>query len=969
MPRDNGVSTGSNVYFATDSGGVAAGVVGSGHTSEIELNASNYDRDFTRKNLSFYFKEIFYANTVVHVKLDGSAYSSFTKTVKLIDTIDSARSYTGTFSNGDVSFASVAGGIYHIYVDNVDTGTDFTVQADAASADLNYSSLFSLTLNSNAPTPGTAIGVSQITLGTGGALSSPYPSVAPDTISFQWYSSGDGNTWSPIAGATGASYTPQSADLQKYLRCTATGNGKYVGAASINTDQVKPTIQSATISLHPTSPYLAAGAVIQVSSVALNGGQTPTISSDNFTFDWQYSSDGTTGWTSFSPMQAGTYYTVAAGDLGRYIRCVVSGKSGVYLGSANSNRMGPVKMLLKSAGLDTATPATGLSIAVNSVTKSDDTSITLPSADLTYQWQVSVDGATGWTNAAGTGAATQSYTPANAEAGKYLRCGVTGINTLVGTVYATTANPIKSSIASATLQPAYAAVDALISVSKIQLKDVSNSEVNVDTINFDYQWQSSGDGVSNWSNIVGAISIEYTPGIENWTTPTYLRCFITGKNNYAGTAYTAMVRVQMPVASVTLNKNATYAGDTIFVQSVSDIKNGTVAVNGTNLTYLWQVRAEGSAEWANAAGTGATASSYTPVQTEVGKYLRCVVTGQGSYIGSQFSEAANVKIAPASAALGSNTAALDQSIAVLKITLNDAVPGTQVNADTTNFEYQWQIKDGSSWVAASNADNKGISYTPIGNDWAKQLRCVITGKGLYAGSTSAAISGIVTRPITSATLSFQNPVVGTAVAVSSVESGGGSVGSISTDVTFQWKVSDNGTDWANAAGSATAQSYTPVIADLNKYLKCEVTGVAAKGYMSTVNAVANDTVKAALQSGTVGSNYYVTNPQILSKVLVDIGNSSSQEVMANTTDFTYQWRRSKTSSGTFEDIAGATTPSYTPVIADITYWLECFVTGHNMYTGSASMKTTEAIQAMPLSSATISRHTADRCILASGHSA
>src|SRR6478752_7443090 len=43
--------------------------------------------------------------------------------------------------------------------------------------------------------------------------------------------------------------------------------------------------------------------------------------------------------------------------------------------------------------------------------------VTGGSGTITYQWQQSTDGSTGWTNSTGTGATTATYTPSSAVAG------------------------------------------------------------------------------------------------------------------------------------------------------------------------------------------------------------------------------------------------------------------------------------------------------------------------------------------------------------------------------------------------------------------------------------------------------------------------------------------------------------------------------------------------------------------------
>ena len=79
-------------------------------------------------------------------------------------------------------------------------------------------------------------------------LTDPDGSISGET--WKWESSSDINTgWAAISGATSASYTPVAADLNKYLRATASytdpeGSGKSAHAVSANPVQAEPVTNS-----------------------------------------------------------------------------------------------------------------------------------------------------------------------------------------------------------------------------------------------------------------------------------------------------------------------------------------------------------------------------------------------------------------------------------------------------------------------------------------------------------------------------------------------------------------------------------------------------------------------------------------------------------------------------------------------------------------------------------------------------
>ena len=70
---------------------------------------------------------------------------------------------------------------------------------------------------------------------------------------------------------------------------------------------------------------------------------------------------------------------------------------------------------------------------------------TTPSTNLSYQWEVSADGSTGWTDAAGAGSGTSAYTVAGTDASKYLRVRVTSADA-AGSLYSSSSAQVPYTI-------------------------------------------------------------------------------------------------------------------------------------------------------------------------------------------------------------------------------------------------------------------------------------------------------------------------------------------------------------------------------------------------------------------------------------------------------------------------------------------------------------------------------------------
>ena len=160
---------------------------------------------------------------------------------------------------------------------------------------------------------------------------------SPSSYARQWQRSADGSSWSDISGATGTTYTTVSSDDLQYIRARVTATnveGSSAPAASPATGQI--TYNTPTNSAVPTT-----SGTESVGSVLTSTTGTWTNSPTSYTYQWQQSDDGSTGWANISGATANNY-TLGVGDEGKYLRCVVTATNSGGSASANSAASGQI---------------------------------------------------------------------------------------------------------------------------------------------------------------------------------------------------------------------------------------------------------------------------------------------------------------------------------------------------------------------------------------------------------------------------------------------------------------------------------------------------------------------------------------------------------------------------------------------------------------------------------------------------
>ena len=421
-------------------------------------------------------------------------------------------------------------------------------------------------------------------------------------MSWQWASSESRTSgWSDIPGATSSTYTVIAADVGNFLRATVRyddGDGLDKSAEAVPTTAVVED-DDGVVTLSSSSPMV--GETVTATLTDPDGGVTGAA------WQWATSSNGTSNWTNIARANSRTY-TVAAGDVGSYLRATV-----IYDDAAGAGK-----------GAEEVTAA---------VTEDDDGSVTLsPSSpevgervtavlsdpdggvtNRTWQWHISSNGTSSWTIV--LGATSSTFAVTETHVGRYLRATASytdavgsGKSAEAVTTAAVAPDDDGRATLSETMPTAGDTVTARI--------DDPDGGVTGET----WQWHISPNGASNWVIILGATSSSYTATTAN--VGSYLRATASYTDSVgpgkSANAVTAAAVAEDDDGRVTLSTRTPEVGSAIRA-SLSDPDGGV-----TGATWQWEKSSNGSTGWTDI--QGATSGSYTPGESDAGIFLRATVS-------------------------------------------------------------------------------------------------------------------------------------------------------------------------------------------------------------------------------------------------------------------------------------------------------------------------------------------------------
>ncbi|MBF0142832.1 MAG: putative Ig domain-containing protein [Magnetococcales bacterium] len=385
----------------------------------------------------------------------------------------------------------------------------------------------------------------------------------------------------------------------------------------------------------PTGSVAVSGTASEDSTLSVSNSLGDVDGMGVVSYKWQSSANGTSGWTDIPGATLSSLTLDQQSLVGKYIRAVAS-----YTDSFGAPESVASAATAKVVNVNDAPTGT----VTVSGTASEDSTLTVSNSlgdvdgmgVVSYKWQSSENGSSGWTDI--TGADGYSFLNLDNQTlvGKYIRA-VANYTDGFGT-FESVASAATTKVANVNDAPT-GTVTVSGTVSEDCVLTASNSLGDADGMGtVSYKWQSSANGSSGWTDISGAINstlrldqqallgksvravASYTDGLETLESVASAATAAVGSINDAPTVTGSVVNIRSrPLAGATFSVTADgryvafsgVAGDLVpgDTNGVSDVFLRDTLTGAITLVSR------------SASGTLGNAHSYSPVLSSDGRYV------------------------------------------------------------------------------------------------------------------------------------------------------------------------------------------------------------------------------------------------------------------------------------------------------------------------------------------------------------
>jgi len=624
----------------------------------------------------------------------------------------------------------------------------------------------------------------------------------------------------------------------------------------------------------------AGAADTENSTITANVTVTDPDGNGTLVYKWQSSDDGGATW---SPISGATTDTFTPDDpqVGQLVRAAVSYvDGGGTTESAESSATGTIANVNDSptgfsAGVSGSTEGDTLSLVIG--TPVDPDGLPALPAGYAYQWQVSLTGTAGtWSDISGATGAT--LLAGDDEGGRYVRAVISYDDDGGFTESVITAPQFISNINDAPVD-FQVTIDDTTPTEESALTATASVTSDGDGLptlpaGYTYQWQSSDNGTTGWTNIAGATSGTFTP--DDPQVGDYLR---------------VIARYQDLGGEV----EETISTATSAVVGINDTPSGQPAITGTQVVgYTLGVNTSGisdtdglsgtfSYEWYREAGAVDTligsSSTYTLTASDIGEqvYVRASYTDLQLPDATEFVDSALSSVISASNTTGGVTISNDGTPAQ-----GETVTAVSTISDPDGlgpFSYQWYRSgdatyDGSDTViAGATAQNYMLADTDAGN----YVFAVVSYTDGLGNSEVIPSTGI--GPIADINAPGNVAINGSPVPLSTLGLTLSDPDGVGVVASYLWERSNDGSSWSSI-GSGSSQVLT--LGDLGYQIRTTVTYTDGDG--NTNQQVTSDPVLVVDGQEFTGVAYFWNVSHTYLEGVEVVATASGYGPVADTTD-------------------------------------------------------------------------------------
>jgi alpha-tubulin suppressor-like RCC1 family protein len=681
---------------------------------------------------------------------------------------------------------------------------------------------------------------------------------APISYAYQWQSC----NWvaeecHAIEGAAGSSYVlgqGQEGDTVSVIvtATNASGTAQASSAATAVVEQGAPS----EVETPSVSGVAAVGQTLKASSGQWSGSEVQV------SYQWeQCNSSG----VECSPIAGATNneYTAAESDLGRTLR--------VLIGASNSlgavTALSPATPAVVESSLANTVAPTVWGTAQNGKTLTVSSGSWVGNAEISYSYQWQRCNLYGLGCKAIEGATSTSYTLGSADVGSTIRAVVTAANTVdrSASLTSTTSNPVAASSAPVTEVSPVVAGPGLVGETLTASPGAWSGEGSV---TYTYQWQRCNAYGEACAAISGATAATYTTveADAGSTDGVIVKATASGKSTEAAAtpiavAASALANVAAPSAS-----GVPVYGFTLTANPGTWTGSGTITY-----AYQWQRCNEKGEECANIAG--ATATTYTLAESDVGHRLKVLVEATSPSGKSSLSSSATEAIFPEAYAPRNVLPPWIEGTANERQVLS-ANPGTWLATEPATYTYHWQRCNTSGEECTDIEGATNSTYTLAKADDGSTIRVIVTDTNeiFNASATSPQTETVLTPGPPANTEAPQ--IQGTAQQGQRLfASNGAWSGSRPLTFFYGWERCNSTGEECTAIEGATKPSYTLQSADVGSTLRLKITASN-----SLVNAAVFSAITAVVRSSSEAS----TSPAI------ELAQSTDPSVIAKATSATLE---------------------------------------------------------------------------------